>query len=508
VTTLDGAPSNRQLGPGTSVGNYIIDRGLGTGGMGAVFAATHSKIGRRAAIKVLHPEFARDATTVARFFNEARAVNIIDHPGIVAIYDYGQLPDDTAYIVMELLNGCTLSQRIASAREHAIQDAIRFGRQIASALDAAHAKGIVHRDLKPDNVMVIADPEAAGGERAKILDFGIAKLAESTTGPGGNGATRTGVVMGTPYYMSPEQCRGSGKIDSKADVYSLGAMLYQLTTGKLPFEAEGTGEILAKHIYEHAVAPSTVVGGFPRALESLIVAMLAKDPAARPSMAEAERLLASFDLAGFRTLAVPAVAVTATTTLGSAAFEGQELRPRRARKLLAAMIGVATVGAVVGTLVIVRSPDRSGVDQVFVPPPPAPASLPDSGARVVAIDAPRSSWTIDSVPRGAEIVRSSTKERLGVTPLTIELDGTASDLMEISLAGFETETVTLAADRSGTVKPTLRAKPGAPARRSLRPPAVVEPRSPVITPIPPDAGVSSPLPRKPVGDGVADPFNR
>ncbi|HNN94443.1 MAG TPA: serine/threonine-protein kinase, partial [Pseudomonadota bacterium] len=164
------------VGVGQRIGNYRVLRKLGQGGMGAVYEAVQEEIGRRAAIKVLLPDFAKDQQSILRFFNEARAVNIIHHPGLVGVFESGRLDDGAAYIVMEYLSGELLTARLEKAGQLAHPDAINISRQIASALRAAHEKGIVHRDLKPDNVMLVADPEMPDGERVKIFDFGIAKL--------------------------------------------------------------------------------------------------------------------------------------------------------------------------------------------------------------------------------------------------------------------------------------------------------------------------------------------
>jgi serine/threonine-protein kinase len=213
---------------GQHIGPYRVLREIGQGGMGAVFEAVHTQIERKVAIKVLRAEFAQNQQLVARFFNEARAVNIVNHPSVVQISEFGQLPNGLAYIVMEYLAGEPLGARMKrQGGRLSVPEALRLTRQIAAALAAAHAKGIVHRDLKPDNVMIVPDPEAPGGERAKVLDFGIAKVLASAQGHTGDAMeqssqTRTGMMVGTPLYMAPEQCRGSGTIDDRADVYSLG----------------------------------------------------------------------------------------------------------------------------------------------------------------------------------------------------------------------------------------------------------------------------------------------
>src|SRR4051794_38519074 len=172
---------------GQQIGPYRVLREIGRGGMGAVFEAINTQIERKVAIKILRSEFAQNQQLVARFFNEARAVNIVNHPSVVQISEFGQLPDGLAYIVMEFLEGESLGSRMKrQGGRLTIPETLRLTRQIAAALAAAHAKGIVHRDLKPDNVMIVPDPEAPGGERAKVLDFGIAKVLASAQGHNGD----------------------------------------------------------------------------------------------------------------------------------------------------------------------------------------------------------------------------------------------------------------------------------------------------------------------------------
>jgi serine/threonine protein kinase len=267
---------------GQIIGKYRVVRLLGEGGMGVVFEGVRDDIGGRAAVKLLHAELARNTDVATRFFNEARAANLIDHPSIVRIFDYGTLPDGRAYLSMEYLEGEALSSRIRRLRRIGQSEVLRLGRQIAAALAAAHEKRVIHRDLKPANVMIVRDPEAPGGERAKLLDFGIAKLSEA--GPGGIAQTRTGALMGTPLYMSPEQCRGAGRVDDKTDVYSLGIMLFEMLTGAPPFMGEGHGDLIAKHMFTEAPPLWRDVPDVSPELGSLVAAMLSKDPGARPAM--------------------------------------------------------------------------------------------------------------------------------------------------------------------------------------------------------------------------------
>ena len=231
---------------------------------------------------MLKPQYSKDKNVVTRFFNEARAVNIVSHPGVVGSFDYGEMPDGTAYIVMEYLEGESLSSRIKRTAGPMGFDALRIGRQIGAALAAAHSKGIIHRDLKPDNVIIVPDSEAPGGERAKVLDFGIAKISDQQA----SGLTQMGEVMGTPRYMSPEQCKGSGQVDAKTDVYALGIIMFILLTGKPPFDAEGTGALMAMHIYHEPPKLREVEPKVPPKVEELVLQMLGKKPDERPSMAD------------------------------------------------------------------------------------------------------------------------------------------------------------------------------------------------------------------------------
>ena len=276
--------------------------------MGAVYAAVHTLLGRRAAVKVLLPDLSRKQDLVQRFFNEARAASAIKHPGIVDVYDYGYAGDGTAYIVMELLEGETLAARLKAGGRMAIPQAVVLVRQVANALAAAHAGGIVHRDLKPDNIYLVKDPEVIGGERVKLLDFGIAKLA--TEIQGGTSRTVTGAILGTPHYMSPEQCEGAREVDARSDLYSLGCMLFQMVAGVLPFDSPGVGGLIGMHLH---VPPPLLRAKCPWAsieLEAVVARLLAKNPDDR--YASAEALSA--------TLAVPAVsAVVDAPDLGRAA---------------------------------------------------------------------------------------------------------------------------------------------------------------------------------------------
>jgi serine/threonine protein kinase len=258
---------------GTIVGSYRILGTISVGGMGTVYRAEHTLIGRLAAIKILHPELCANRGIVNRFFNEARTTSSLKHPGIVEVFDFGYMASGHAYLIMEFLEGLPLSHRIRARGKMVEGEAAMLLRGVCVGLSAAHDKGVIHRDLKPDNIMVIPDPDSPGGERVKLLDFGIAKLTDI----GLNGsATRTGSVMGTPTYMSPEQCRGSGEVDHRADLYSIGCILYEMVAGRPPFVRTGAGEAIGSHLFIDPEPPSRHVAGLSPETEALIMKLLAK----------------------------------------------------------------------------------------------------------------------------------------------------------------------------------------------------------------------------------------
>ena len=257
---------------GQILGNYRIVGVIGQGGMGVVYAAEHPLIGRRAAIKLLLPELSQNQEMVTRFFNEARATTMIQHPGLVDIFDFGHAPNGSAYIAMEFLAGESLADRLARERPLQLDDQIAILRQLCSAVGAAHKKGIVHRDLKPDNVFLVPDADVIGGARVKVLDFGIAKLA----GDLGGSKTRTGSMMGTPMYMSPEQCRGAGSVDHRSDVYAIACIAFEMATGVTPFQGEGMGDIVVQHLRDAPPSPRALNPSVPPVLEAVILRGLAK----------------------------------------------------------------------------------------------------------------------------------------------------------------------------------------------------------------------------------------
>lgn len=285
------------LEPGKIVGAYRILAKIGEGGMGAVYECVHTTIDRRAVLKVVRQELSSLPGVAARFFNEARAANRVQHAGVVQVFDCGQIEDGTLYLLMEFVDGETLAARLHAARgasPHSLGlDALPILHQLASILAAAHKQKIVHRDLKPSNVMLVADPSSRGGDRVRLLDFGIAKvlvdaLDQNPQGP----KTETGMILGTPSYMAPEQAKSAATVNDRADVYALGVIAYEALVGRLPITADSAFAVL---FVKSTMPPAPLRQhdpGLPPDLERLVMSMLEIDPAARPSAAEVERELA------------------------------------------------------------------------------------------------------------------------------------------------------------------------------------------------------------------------
>src|SRR6185503_17201626 len=320
---------------------YRIDRALSEdkGGFGDVYFATHVDSGAEAVIKVLKPEMSALRDIVSRFFNEARAAASIHHPGIVQIHNVGY-HRERAYLLMERLRGADLESRLERG-PLPIDRAILFMRQAAGAVGAAHERGIVHRDLKPANLFIVEDPDVIGGERVKVLDFGIAKL----TADSGGGKTQG--VFGSPPYMSPEQCASTGAVDACLDLYSLGCIFYELVCGRPPF-GHGGIELIASHLRDVPPPPRAIAHWVPPAIERVILALLEKQPDRRiPScaalVAALDEAAAASGLPGFSSPHLPAGTggiSTAppprgphtghpATTLGGAASTAATQPPRR-----------------------------------------------------------------------------------------------------------------------------------------------------------------------------------
>jgi len=274
---------------GDVVGNYRIAGKLGAGSTGAVYLAKHNVIERDAAIRVLLPALCGDDAVVARFFNDAKTTTAIKHPCIVEVLDVGYVRDGRAYLIMERLEGDSLATRLERTGRLPVAQAIAIARQVSGALYAAHKVGVIHRDLKPDGIFVVSDPDVPGGERAKILDFGIARLREQDGG-------REWVVLAQPTYMAPEQLAG-GRTDHRVDLYALGCILFEMVCGRPPFDGKSDGVVMAQHLREAPPVPSSIEPSASPELDGLILRLLEKDPARR--FPDAFELLTRFhDLSG------------------------------------------------------------------------------------------------------------------------------------------------------------------------------------------------------------------
>ncbi len=409
------------------VGEYVVESKLGQGGFGTVFRASHPLIGKLAAIKVLSRKYSSDPEMVARFIDEARAVNQIRHRSIIDIFSFGHLEDGRCYYVMELLDGRPLGDLIEHNGGLPLARAIPILRAIARALDAAHAQGIAHRDLKPDNVFLATQPD--GTEYPKLLDFGIAKLmGELTTDP--KYKTATGAPIGTPCYMSPEQCRGLA-VDHRTDIYAFGCVVYEMLTGRVPFDGEDHLTVMVKQISEEPVPPTQraretpTLPELPLAVDDVIAWMMRKEPAERPPdlisaihALEQAALAAGISLVGDeRTVSDrftplpkrPVAAVEAAPTL-----LGQQDQPARRSRAWMALAGVTVIAiAVVAIVALARGGDDTEITTAKPTAPQAPAYVlieivgPPDGTEVFGPEGP-----LGRTPTRAQLRHGSTEVQL------------------------------------------------------------------------------------------------
>ena len=390
------------------IGNFRVLSLLGSGGMGDVYLAEHQGIQTRCAIKMLHAPISCDADHVQRFFNEARIVGKIKHAGIVKIFDVGfhephatgVAGDRRAYLVMELLEGESLAARIQRARVP-MTEAVDIAYQIASTLAATHNAGIVHRDLKPDNIYLVPDDEL-GRPRVKILDFGIAKLGGTLSG-----GPRTIGTMGTPAYMAPEQWGDSGSVDWRADVYSLGCVVFEMIAGRPPFAASTITEAFKNHTQTPPPSARAIVADVPAAADELILRLLAKHAPERAdstaSIAHAfDALRVSIDPdAQWTTATQPHAIARAATTLGASAAQLGIAPAHGNRKLMLAGVFAGLIVAIAATTIVVHGGGGTAPMAATQPPRPPAASLPTPTP--VAAPAPASSPPAPALPVGEPV---------------------------------------------------------------------------------------------------------
>jgi serine/threonine protein kinase len=450
------------------IGHYQIVRMLGSGGMGQVFEAVHDQMKRRAAIKLLHKRFANNRQIATRFLNEAKATSIVEHPGIVHIYEFGQTDDGTAYIVMEYLSGETLRQRLDAQGGKLPPEAVmRLGRQMASALHAAHEKGIVHRDLKPVNIMIVRDPEMTGGERSKILDFGLAKIIEPE---GGEGITNTGTILGTPAYMAPEQCKSARAADPKSDVYSLGVIFYEMLSSEIPFDADTDAELLSKHMFADPPPLLSKAPGCGVALAALVHRMLDKDSVSRPSAGEvANELQQLYGAASLSTASSQAVVAAPASEGSSRRNIAKDVNVVRATDGVPQEVLVHEPTAKTERLVAVKpSSGRAGlwfVLSVFICGTLGAVGWQLKGRALYAslTQKPPVRLSIASIPAEAEVIDEN-GQLLGKTPLSIERPaGPGVVTLTLRLPGHQDKPIELPLSTDTATTERLDPLPSAPA---------------------------------------------
>jgi serine/threonine protein kinase len=437
---------------GQTIGNYTITAKLGEGGMGVVYLAEHPVIGRKVALKAIHPELSRNPEVVSRFMTEAKSVNQIGNEHIVDIHDFGNTSDGEFYFIMEFLQGESLADKLKRERFFPPSRALQVAAQVADALAASHSHGIIHRDLKPENIFLIN--RGNNVDFVKVLDFGLAKLTQGEEKV--THKTRTGSVMGTPYYMAPEQCEGKASVDHRADLYSLGVILFEMMTGQVPFTGEGYGEIIVKHITVPPPAARSINPQLTAAHEAILMRSLAKNREDRFANMEAFRA-AMLDPTGYLAAApplprhssaaaekgaVPAPVddqISGQVVFGGSGSPAPAVRPNhpasspstfrhgigqlvpdepmvlpKSRKGLVMATLVAAVAAA-GAGVYFYSGSRQG--PIATDHPPAVPTVPPAPPPVVVPAAPvKTVIKFESTPSGARVIRKDTGQPLGTTP--------------------------------------------------------------------------------------------
>jgi serine/threonine protein kinase len=489
---VEAAPELRTLTSGTMLDDkYRIERLLAVGGMGAVYEGTHTQLRKRVAIKVLNPQLASKAM-LDRFHREAITASQIGHEGIAQVTDLGKSSSGESFIVMELLEGEPLSGRLQGAKQMPIEVACELGCAILSPLAAAHAAGVVHRDLKPDNVFLVRQSR---GEMVKLLDFGISRasgLEQEFR------LTTTGLVLGTPYYMSPEQARGETNIGPAADLYSFGVIMYEMLVGEVPIKADNYNQLIYRVMSGDYARPRTKRPDLPPALEDIVMRAMALHPEDRPGSAtELEHALLAFCRPNFRDHMIERISQSNVGFQSSSPLLPTPQvhntivpQPKKASKLPIVIAAVAALG--IGGAVIAAtqrgSQDKpapavvmpaNGPAAVVDPPPPPPTPPPP-----VEVVKPPEKITLrfDVEPKTAAITVDG--DTLKGSEIIVEKDDQPHKLAitakgyqpyEEEISFSETQKLVVKLDKIGA-KPTVRAK--RPPKTKDGKPTIIDTKSP------------------------------
>jgi eukaryotic-like serine/threonine-protein kinase len=496
-------------------GKYELIKLLGEGGMGAVYEATHLLIGRRLAVKFLHVQYATNQEVITRFQREAQAASKIQHEHIIEVTDMGATADKTPYIVMEYLEGRDIKALLGEVGPLPPRRASHIMLQALSGLQAAHDVEIIHRDLKPENIYVIN--KSGNPDYVKLLDFGISKF-RSLEGEGVKGLTQTGTVLGTPYYMSPEQARGDQNISTRSDIYAMGVILYQMLSGQLPFDAPNYNALLIKILTEEPPDLLTLNPDIPVEMVDAVRKAMSRNPADRfQDCVEFQQVLRPFAPGSFGTMdqhlsmasrtAIQAALSKTQTPLET--VHGKAAAPGGNRKIaIIAGAAVAAVGIVLAVLF------AAGVFGAKAPPPvPVPVPVAVAAQPVAPVAKPA------EPPSAPKPATETVHLRVAATPAeaAVKIDGTAGKnpfdgpvvkdgavhTVEISAAGFETQTAQVSFDRdqelSYALEKAVSGKKGKAAAKTggTKPaPGAVE----VAVPPPAAAGTGKGKPKRRIDD--------